>query len=78
MRAILIHQGLDSALDDEDEDPKGKKEHTEGSSRSGRDQKIINNKAHNTIILHFSDEVLRQVAKERTTSGLWSKLGDYI
>ncbi|KAH9799312.1 hypothetical protein KPL71_000313 [Citrus sinensis] len=49
MKAILIQQGLDSALDDEDEDPKGKKEHT---------------------------EVLREVAKERTASGLWSKLED--
>ena len=37
MKAILIQQGLDSALDDEDEDPKGKKEHTEGSSRLGGD-----------------------------------------
>ena len=36
--------------------------------------KIINNKAHNTIILHLSDEVLREVSKERTASGLWEKL----
>ncbi|KAH9648407.1 hypothetical protein KPL70_025572 [Citrus sinensis] len=33
-----------------------------------------NNKAHSTIILHLSDEVLREVAKERTASGLWAKL----
>ncbi|KAH9696921.1 Integrase catalytic domain-containing protein [Citrus sinensis] len=36
--------------------------------------KTINNKAHNTIILHLSDEVLRKVAKERTASVLWAKL----
>lgn len=36
--------------------------------------KTINNKAHNTIILHLSDEVLRNVAKERTASILWAKL----
>ncbi|KAH9650271.1 hypothetical protein KPL70_026312 [Citrus sinensis] len=76
MRAILIQQGLDSALDDGDEDLKGKKDHIEGSSKSGGDQKTINNKAHNTIILHLSDEVLREVAKERIALGLWSKLED--
>ena len=36
--------------------------------------RTINNKAHNTIILHLSDEVLREVAKERSASGLWTKL----
>ncbi|KAH9762144.1 Integrase catalytic domain-containing protein [Citrus sinensis] len=34
----------------------------------------INNKAHSTIILYLSDEVLREVSKERTASGLWAKL----
>ena len=73
MRAIFIQQGFDSALNDENRDPNAKKEHTEGSSRLGGYQKTIRNKAHSTIILHFSDEVLREVAKERTTLGLWSK-----
>ena len=69
MRAILIQQGLDSALDD-DEDPMAKKEKREGFSSLGGDQRIINNKAHSTIILHLSNEVLRDVSKERTASGL--------
>ena len=73
MRAILIQQGLDAALDIE-EDQIGKKEKAEGSSVSGRDIRTINNKAHSTIILHLSDEVLREVAKERSASGLWTKL----
>ncbi|KAH9679839.1 hypothetical protein KPL71_026297 [Citrus sinensis] len=73
MRAILIQQGLDSALDDEEEQ-KSKKEREEGSSSSGGDLRAINNKAHSTIILHLSDEVLREVAKEKSTSGLWAKL----
>ncbi|KAH9684673.1 DNA (cytosine-5)-methyltransferase 1B [Citrus sinensis] len=73
MRAILIQQGLDSALDDE-EDLMAKKEKVEGSSSFGADQRIINNKAHSTIILHLSDEVLREVSKERTATGLWAKL----
>lgn len=34
----------------------------------------INNKAHITIILHLSDVVLREVAKEKSTSSLLSKL----
>ena len=73
MRAILIQQGLDSTLDDE-EDSIAKKENGESSSSLGRDQRAINNKAHNTIILHLSDEVLREVSKEITASGLWTKL----
>ncbi|KAH9657805.1 hypothetical protein KPL70_023225 [Citrus sinensis] len=51
-----------------------KKEEGEGSSSLGGDQRIINNKAHSMIILHLSDEVLREVSKERTASGLWAKL----
>ena len=73
MRAILIQQGLDSALDG-GEDPMAKKEKGEGSSSLSGDQRIINNKAHCTIILHLSNEVLREVSKERTASGLWAKL----
>ena len=59
MRAILIQQGLDSALDD-GEDPMAKTEKAEVSSSFGADQRIINNKAHSTIILHLSNEVLRE------------------
>ena len=51
-----------------------KKEKAEGSLSCGADQRIINNKAHRTIILHLSDEVLREVSKERTAFGLWAKL----
>ncbi|KAH9669834.1 Integrase catalytic domain-containing protein [Citrus sinensis] len=73
MRAILIQQGLDSALDDEEES-RSKKEKGEGSLGSGGDLRTINNKAHSTIILHLSDDVLREVANEKTASGLWAKL----
>ena len=69
MRAILIQQGLDTALE-EDEYSKAQKGKEEGSSSSGADKRVINNKAHNTIILHLSDEVLREVAKEKITSSL--------
>ena len=73
MRDILIQQGLDSALND-DKESKFIKEKEEGSSSLGGDSRTINNEAHSAIILHLSDEVLREVAKEKTTSGLWAKL----
>ena len=73
MRAILIQQGLDSALENK-EDQIGKKEKLEGSSSLGGDIRSINNKAHSTIILHLSDEVLREVSKEKTAYSLWEKL----
>ena len=72
MRAILIQQGLDSTLDDEEES-RSKKEKGEGSSGLSGDMRTINNKVHTTIILHLSNEVLREVAKEKTASGLWGK-----
>lgn len=34
----------------------------------------INNKAHNNIILHLSDEVLRETTKKKIASDLWIKL----
>lgn len=73
MHAILIQQGLDSAVE-YDDDQKAKKEKEEGSSSFTGDRKTINNKAYNTIILHLSDKVLREVIKERYASGLWAKL----
>ena len=69
MRSILIQHGLDSALDDKEES-KSRNEKGERSSSLGGNSRTINNKAHNTIILHMSDEVLREVAKEKTASGL--------
>ena len=77
MRVILNQQGLDSALDD-DEEIKSRKEKGEESSSSGGDSRTINNKAHSTIILHLSDKVLREVVKEKTASGLWAKLKDFF
>ncbi|KAH9751577.1 hypothetical protein KPL71_014347 [Citrus sinensis] len=59
MHAILIQRGLDSAIENK-EDQIGKKEKSEGSSSLGGDIRSINNKAHSTIILHLSDEVLRE------------------
>lgn len=73
MREILIQLGLDNALDD-DENPIGKNEKGEGLLSLSGDMRSINNKAHITIILHLSDVVLREVAKEKSASSLLSKL----
>ena len=73
-RAILIQQGLDGSLSDDNKYPKAKKEKGKCSSSSAEDIRAINNKAHNTIILHMLDEVLREVAKEKMAFGLWAKL----
>ena len=52
MRALLVHQGLELAL--EEEDPE-----TAGSSRYDEKIKHIHNRAHNTLILSLSDSILR-------------------
>ena len=72
--AILTQQGLDGSLSDNYKDPKAKKEKGKCSSSSVEDIRVINNKSHNTIILHLLDEVLREVAKEKMALGLWAKL----
>ncbi|KAH9686485.1 Integrase catalytic domain-containing protein [Citrus sinensis] len=60
MRALIIHQGLESAL--EEEDPK-----TIGSSRSDEKMKQSHNRAHSTLILSLSDSILREISEEKTT-----------
>ena len=42
----------------------------------GKDKKILLDKAHSAIILSLGDKVLRQVSKEKTAVGIWSKLED--
>lgn len=77
IREILIQQGLDNALDD-DENTISKNEKGEGLSSLGGDMRSINNKTHITIILHLLDVVLREVAKEKSASSLLSKLKEMI
>lgn len=67
MRALLVHQGLESAL--EEEDPE-----TVGSSRSSEKMKHIHNRAHSTLILSLSDSILREISDEKTALGIWNKV----
>ncbi|KAH9752456.1 hypothetical protein KPL71_014688 [Citrus sinensis] len=63
MRALLVHQGLELAL--EEEDPK-----ITGSSRSDEKMKQIHNRAHSTLILSLSDSILREISEEKIALGV--------
>nr|KYP54750.1 Retrovirus-related Pol polyprotein from transposon TNT 1-94 [Cajanus cajan] len=64
MRSLLVHQGLVDALPG-----KAKPEDV-----MINEEKKMLEKAHSAIIMSLGDKVLRQVAKEKTTIGVWSKL----
>ena len=61
MRAILVHQGLEDALEGEDKMPDTL---TESMKRE------ILRKAHSEIVLSLSNQVLREVSKEKTAAGI--------
>ena len=70
IEALLITQGLGDAIE-----PAFKKKGMEGSSSTTSEQAAaIDKKAMSTIILSLGDSVIREVAKERTVAGLWTKL----
>ncbi|KAH9684927.1 hypothetical protein KPL70_013734 [Citrus sinensis] len=70
IEALLITQGLGNAIE-----PDFKKEGQEGSSSTTPEQAAeIDKNARSTIILSLWDSVIREVAKERTVAGLWTKL----
>ena len=65
MRALLVHQGLEEALQGEA---------ALDSKLDDKEKKILMDKAHSAIILSLGDKVLRQVSKEKSAAGIWSKL----
>ena len=67
MRAILVHQGLEAAIE---EYPK---EAVAGTADANKLKKILK-QAHSAIILSLGDGVLREVSHEKTAYGLWKKL----
>ena len=64
MRALLVQQGLEEALRGEAGLDKKMEE---------KDRKTLLEKAHSAIILSLGDKVLRQISKEKTAAGVWSK-----
>ena len=65
MNALLVHQGLDAALSEEAITKVEEKRRTE-----------VTKKAHSAILLSLGDEVLREVAEEKTAMVVWEKLED--
>ena len=64
MRALLVHQGLDVALDG-----KNLPMHLWKSNK-----KDLLDKAHNALILSLGDKVLREISKEKSVAVVWLKL----
>ncbi|KAH9790976.1 hypothetical protein KPL71_003571 [Citrus sinensis] len=67
MRALLVHQGLESALEEDDLGDAS-------SSVSDEKKRQIQNKAHSTLILSLSDSILREISEEKTALGIWNKV----
>ena len=65
MQALLVYQGLAKFL-------KGKNALPESLLHREKDE--IMEKAHNALLLCLSDEALREVSKEDTTTKLWLNL----
>jgi hypothetical protein len=68
MRALLRQQGLAKVLEPQEEKI--------GISAIDEilERRELEEKAHNMILLSLSNGVLREVADEETTAGLWKKL----
>ena len=67
MRALVVHQGFESALEEDDLGGAS-------SSISNENKRQIHNKAHSTLILSLSDSILREISEEKTTLGIWNKV----
>src|SRR3954467_13461592 len=65
MKALLVQQGCLEAL---------KGEAAMNVALTAAEKTTMIEKAHNTILLSLGEKVLRQVSKETTTLGLWTKL----
>ncbi|KAJ4723531.1 Retrovirus-related Pol polyprotein from transposon TNT 1-94 [Melia azedarach] len=65
MRALLVHQGLEEALEDADE---------MSNTLTEKEKRDILRKAHSAIVLSLGDKALREVYKHKTAAELWAKL----
>ena len=65
MRAMLVQQGIQAALLGEDNLP---------THLTEKEKVEMLEKAHSALILSLGDKVLREVSKETSASGVWSKL----
>ncbi|KAD7478133.1 hypothetical protein E3N88_01269 [Mikania micrantha] len=65
MKALLVHQGVVDALAGEARLP---------ATMSDKEKKDVLEKAHSAIILSLGDRVLREVSKETSAAGIWTRL----
>lgn len=65
MRALLIHHGLEQALEGEKGLP---------TTTTKREKKEVLNKAHSALILSLGNKVLREVSKKKSAIVIWNKL----
>ncbi|GKA71471.1 retrovirus-related pol polyprotein from transposon TNT 1-94 [Tanacetum coccineum] len=62
MRALMVHQGCDVALE------------TLPANMEAGEKAALMKKAYSTLILCLGDWVLREVTKETTAAGIWTKI----
>ena len=72
MKALLIQQGLSSALEIESEDTPKVVLDEKATAKKAE----IEAKAHSAVVLSLGDKVLREVSKETTAAGILKKLED--
>ena len=65
MRAILVHMKVAKALQGEKALP---------VMMNAEEKSDVMELAYSTLILYLGDKVMREVAKETTAAGIWSKL----
>lgn len=61
MRAFLVHEGLEEALDDESK---------MSSTSIEAERNEILRKAHSALVLSLADKMLREVTKKKTAKGM--------
>ena len=62
MRALMVQQGCDAALE------------TLPADMEAGEKAALMKKAYSTLILCLGDRVLREVTKETSAAGIWTKL----
>ena len=67
MNALLVHQGLDAALLEEAITKIEERRHVD-----------VTKKAHSAILLNLGDEVLWEVAEEKSAEAVWDKLKKFL
>ena len=71
MKAILVHQQIWSAIEKK---APSEKETDETKAKREEKEREIEERAHSSLLMTLSDDVLREVIEEKTAFGGWEKL----